>query len=335
MESASRTFEIRPAVRTKTPLWIALGGPSGCGKTMSALRLATGIVRVFGGKIGVIDTEAERARHYAPVPGAKADPPRTFDFLHVPFGAPFGSLDYLAAVQHCVANGVSVVIVDSFSHEHESIGGVLEQFEEELDRMSKGDRDKADRMKMLAWKKPKMNRRRMINGMLQMPISIIGCFRTKEKLKPQKGQEPLHLGYMPITGDEMIFEFPTRCLLKPRSDGAPCWNPSEVGEKEWTRLPEQFKALFEKSRSLDESIGEEMAKWAAGGMAPAKPIANKIVARLVQLATGVDAIEAEARILARELSDADLTAAGKRIVGKTSTFDAEFPALNPVDDFAA
>jgi hypothetical protein len=325
--SASRTFEIRQAVRTKTPLWIALGGPSGGGKTLSALRLATGIAKVFGGKIGVIDTEAERARHYAPVTGAKADPPRTFDFMHVPFGAPFGSLDYLAAVEHCAANGVTVAIVDSFSHEHESIGGVLEQFEEELERLSKGDQGKAERVKMLAWKKPKMNRRRMINGMLQMPISIIGCFRTKDKLKLQRGQDPMHLGYMPITGDEMIFEFPTRCLLKPRSDGSPCLNTDEPGEKEWTRIPEQFRKLIAGDRSLDERIGEEMAKWAAGDSSSTpspKPIANKLVARLLSMADG--APNAMERILARNLDDAGLTAAGMAIKGGAK-FDEEFPPL--------
>jgi len=327
--ASARTFEMRKAVRSKTPLWIALAGPSGGGKTLSALRLATGITRVFGGKIGVIDTEAERASHYAPIHGAKADPPRTFDFVHVPFGAPFGSLDYLAAIKQCADNGVTVVIVDSFSHEHESIGGVLEQFEEELERMSKGDPGRAERMKMLAWKVPKMNRRRMLNGMLQLPISIIGCFRTKDKLKMQRGQDPIHLGYMPITGDEMIFEFPTRCLLKPQSDGKPCLNTDEPGEREWTRIPEQFRSMLSGGKSLDEGIGESLAKWAAGDSAAApatKPPVNKLVARLVELAVGVAPAEAEARILARKLTDAGLTVAGKAISGGAK-FDEEFPPL--------
>ena len=70
--SVSRTFKMRKAVRTKTPLWIALGGPSGGGKTLSALRLATGITKVFGGKIGVIDTEAERASQ-SRVPGVRLE----------------------------------------------------------------------------------------------------------------------------------------------------------------------------------------------------------------------------------------------------------------------
>jgi len=327
---SERTFELKPATRSKVPLWIALGGPSGGGKTLSALRLATGIVRVFGGKIGLIDTEADRAKHYAPQAGQKADPPRTFDFFHMSFGAPFGSMDYLAAIKHCAANGVTVAIVDSFSHEHESIGGVLEQFEEELERLSHGDQARAERVKMLAWKKPKMARRRMLNEMLQMPISVIGCFRAKEKLKLVRGQEPTHLGYMPITGDDMIFEFPTRCLLGPRSDGNPCWNTDEPGEREWTRLPGQFRHLFEKPRSLDEDIGEAMAVWAAGGLQNASP---DVLAKLEKLGVAPSrALAFVGRSTAADMNSDDiaiLISKGKAIRDKKLSVDEAFPAQEP------
>lgn len=327
---SDRTFTIKQAERSKVPLWIALAGPSGGGKTLSALRLATGIVRVFGGKIAVIDSEAERARHYAPLLGHVASPPKSFDFLHLPFGAPFGSMDYLAAIKQCAAAGATVAIVDSFSHEHESIGGVLEQFEEELERLSKGDQLKAERVKMLAWKKPKMARRRMINEMLQMPISVIGCFRAKEKLKLVKGQDPQHMGYMPITGDDMIFEFPTRCLLRPRSDGQPCWNSTEPGEQEWTRLPAQFRPLFEKPRSLDEDMGEAMARWAAGTPDTVTPEQiDELLAKLAALGATTDTILAHLGYASQnEIKASDmpkLTEKGKKIRDKKLTVEAAFP----------
>ena len=58
------SFEIKPAVREKTHVLVSLAGPSGCGKTYSALLMARGLVG-SSGKIGFIDTEAKRARHYA------------------------------------------------------------------------------------------------------------------------------------------------------------------------------------------------------------------------------------------------------------------------------
>jgi hypothetical protein len=260
----TRTFEDKLAVRASVPLWIGLGGPSGGGKTLGALRLAEGIRRVFGGLVYLIDTEADRALHYAPREGEKANPPQTFDFRHLSLHAPFGSLDYLEAVRHCVDKGARVVIVDQWSSEHDGLGGVLEQFEEELERLSKGDQARAERVKMLAWKKPKMNRRKMTNELLQMPVSIIGCFRTKTKLKLERGKEPVPLGYMPITGDELIFEFPVRLLVKNGSNGVPTLDPEEVGEREWVRVPQFCRDFIRPGLPLSEEMGEKLARWAEG-----------------------------------------------------------------------
>ena len=73
------SFTDYEATRRDLPLLLALVGESGGGKTFSALELATGIVRQNGGEIFFIDTEANRALHYAD----------DFKFLHVPFYAPF------------------------------------------------------------------------------------------------------------------------------------------------------------------------------------------------------------------------------------------------------
>lgn len=88
----ARNFEDRPAVRERVPLLLGLVGPSGTGKTFSALRLATGIQRVTAGEIFYVDTEARRALHYAD----------KFKFRHVDFKPPFGPLDYLTVIDHCV-----------------------------------------------------------------------------------------------------------------------------------------------------------------------------------------------------------------------------------------
>src|SRR3990167_9498359 len=181
----TRVFEDHEAKRVAVPLMIGLVGPSGGGKTFSALRLATGIQRVTGGDIFMIDTESRRSLHYA----------NQFKFRHVPFTAPFGPLDYLAAIEYAAKKGAKVVIVDSFSHEHEGPGGVLEQHAAEVERMAGGDAAKAERVKMLAWSAPKQSRRRMINSILQLPVSSIFCFRAKEKLKIERGAEPKPLGF--------------------------------------------------------------------------------------------------------------------------------------------
>lgn len=263
----ARVFQDTEAKRAQVPLLVGLVGPSGSGKTYSALRLATGIQRVTGGDIFVVDTEAKRALHYAD----------KFRFRHLEFGAPFGPLDYLAAIEHCAKKGAKVIVVDSTSHEHEGPGGVLEMHEAEMQRMSRGNPDKAEKVKMLAWQRPKSERRRLLNTILQMPVSMVFCFRAKEKLKIIPGREPERQGWMPIAGEEFVFEMTANILLPPGSDGVPEWKPAEVGSRSIVKLPAQFRQLFSQAAPLSEEIGEAMARWAAGGevgggaQAPANP----------------------------------------------------------------
>lgn len=253
---ASRTFEDKPAHRERVPLMIGLMGPSGGGKTFSALRLAAGIQRVAGGDVFMVDTEARRGLHYAD----------QFSFRHLEFGAPFSPLDYLAAIEHCVAKGATTVIVDSMSHEHEGPGGVLEMHEAELERMGGGDKNN-----FRAWSAPKQARRRLINSLLQMPCNFIFCFRAKEKTKPGEdasGKKGLvEMGFMPIAGEEFVYEMTINALLLPNAGGVPTWKSDFRGERAMIKLPTQFAALFAMPQPLSEDTGEAMAKWAAGGSA--------------------------------------------------------------------
>lgn len=258
----TRTFETKPAVRSQVPLLIGLVSPSGAGKTYSALRLASGIQRVSGGDISVLDTESRRALHYAD----------KFKFHHTPFGSPFGPLDYLAGVEHCVGLGAKTVIIDSMSHEHEGPGGVLEMHEAEIERMMKAWSTTREKVQLGAWAKPKQDRRRLINSLLQIPCNFILCFRAKPKLRVERGKEPVELGWMPIAGDEWIFEMTLQCLLEPGAQGVPSWNPDGDGAKKIVKLPEQFKSLLlEKhdGKPLSEDIGQALALWAAGDAATA------------------------------------------------------------------
>jgi hypothetical protein len=254
----TRTFESTPAVRTEVPLLAGIVGPSGGGKTFSALRLATGMQRVRGGDIHVIDTEAGRAKHYA----------EEFRFHHTPFEPPFSSADYLAAIQHCAKLGASIIIVDSMSHEHEGAGGMLEAHAAERSRLAKLWNTSEKATDMTAWGAPKAERARMVQGILQLPIALILCWRAKDKIKlPKKGsadRDPIAQGYTAIAGEELLFEMTANFLLLPRADGVPVWDSEFPGELASMKLPRQFRSLFAKAEALSEEHGEAMARWAAG-----------------------------------------------------------------------
>ncbi len=270
MTAPARTFEIKPAVREQVPLLVGIVGPSGSGKTWSALRVATGIQRVTGGDIAVIDTEARRALHYSD----------RFKFRHLDFRAPFGSLDYLAAIQACVAAGSKIVVIDSASHEHEGPGGMVDFQEQELARMAGDDYQKRERMKMLAWAKPKAARRKFIGGLLQLNCNFIFCFRAKSVSKPVKQggkTEVVQMGFVPVSGDELVFEMTANVLLLPKSGGVPTWESDYPGEAMAMKLPEQFKDVFARPEPLSEEIGQKLAHWAAGSVPKAPPTVKELL----------------------------------------------------------
>jgi len=254
----TRTFEATTAKRDRVPMLVGLVGPSGSGKTKSALRLADGMVRQTGGKVFVIDTEARRALHYAD----------EHEFQHVPMEAPFSPLDYLAALEFCVAQGASVVVVDSMTHEHTGPGGVLEMHEKFLDDKAGDNWQKRQKLGMSAWIKPKAQRQKLIDAILRLGINGVFCFRAKEKLKLRPGKDPIHLGLQPVGGDEFVYEMLVNCLLYPKAEGVPNWAPDESAEKVMLKLPEHLRHVFPANEPLSEATGEALAKWAAGDSEP-------------------------------------------------------------------
>lgn len=267
----ARTFTDEPAVRTSTPLLIALVGPSGSGKTFSALRLATGIQRVVGGEIFGVDSEAERMKHYAD----------TFNFRHVKFPAPHSPNDYRAVIDYVVGRGARVAIVDSTSHEHEGDSGVLEMHASELERMGGQEKDN-----MRAWIKPKQARTRLIQSILGHRCCFIFCFRAKEKNKIVPGKPPVPMGFQTIGGDEWMYEMTLKCLLLPGANGVPTWKSDMLGEQAMIKLPRQFRAMFatDPPPQLTEDIGEQLARWAAVPPPTPPPPAKEMIEHFVRCA---------------------------------------------------
>lgn len=264
---SARVFEAKPAIRQTVGLLIGLVGPSGGGKTYSALELATGIQRIAGGDIDLIDTENGRALYYAD----------RFKFNHVDFRAPFGSIDYLDAVRYCAKRGAKTIIVDSASHEHDGVGGMIDAHEKELDRLAGNDYAKRERVKLLAWAKPKAARKRLINELLQLNVNLILTFRAKQKLRIIKGKEPEPRGWQPICGEEFMYEMVLQCLLPPGASGVPRWQSEYEDEQAMTKLPVQFREYLLPGGDappvrLDRDLGQKLADWAAGGVKASVPV---------------------------------------------------------------
>lgn len=252
------SFVFKKAIREQVGLLIGLAGGSGSGKTYSAMRLASGI---SGDKpFAVIDSEAGRAKHYAD----------RFNFDHGDLHPPFRPEVYIEAIMAADKAGYPVIVVDSMSHVWSGTGGVLDWQEEELQRMSGGDWQKAERVKMASWIKPKVSHKKMVQQLLQVRAHLILCFRAEEKIEmvkkdgklviaPKEGPTGLN-GWMPVCEKTLPFELTASFLLLADNPGVP--HP--------IKLQEQHKALFPQGKFIDEEAGKRIAVWAAGGAAKQK-----------------------------------------------------------------
>lgn len=251
----TRTFAIKPGKRGGLPVLIGITGPSSSGKTFSALRLAVGMQRVTGGGLTVIDTEGERALQYADL----------FKFDYIKFTAPFGPLDYLAAIEDAVKDGAKNIVVDSMTHEHNGEGGVMDQSDTFLNDRCGDDYTKRKKQFMLSLVKPKGERKKLNSRIVQLGINAVFCYRAQEKFKPAKGGgEPEDHGWQPETTSPLHYDMMARFLLPPGSDGYPIIKSDNKYERLHTKNPEQFRGWWANGMQLTEDVGERMANWASG-----------------------------------------------------------------------
>lgn len=264
----ARKFEAVPAIRKAVPLLVGIAGPPGAGKTYSALELATGIKAHRGGPIVALDTERNRMLSYAPPAGIQADGVNHFDFMHVPFAPPFGSVDFLDAVMQQRVHKPSCIIIDSFSDEHEGDGGLLDYHDTELDRMAGEDYGKRQAMGQAAWIKPKQKRLEMMNGLFQIMTPLIFCFRAREKTKQVANDRgkmvPTNIGWTPIAPPEIVHNMTLFALLPIKSDGVPMWKGNTAYEDFSIKLPRQFQGLFPEGDRITRKMGHAMSVWALG-----------------------------------------------------------------------
>lgn len=245
------TFEFRPARRADTRLLVGLAGGTGAGKTESAMRLATGLAgdREFA----VIDTENGRALH-------KAD---DYRFQHGELAAPFTPERYWEAIAAADAAGYPVIVVDSFSHEYEGVGGVLDMQVEEFDRL--GGNEQA---RMRSWIEPKRRHKRLVSQLLQVRAHLIVCLRAEDKIEVVKENgktvvRPVQTltgadGWVPICERRFPFELTLSLLVLASRPGVPV--P--------IKLEERHRPMVPLDRALDEDAGRKLAEWAAGGGKP-------------------------------------------------------------------
>lgn len=296
------SFKFTPAVRDRVPLLISVTGGTGSGKTMSGLKIARGLAGGDDSKIGVLDTETGRAKHYAPPPGEKPGPFR-FGFMHGDLQPPFSPEHYLEAILEADKAGFEVIMVDSFSHVWAGTGGVSEIQEEALaamvERARKAherearnyefDEDKVrERLSMAAWKDAKIRHKRLVAKLLQCRAHLVICMRAEEKMKMEQVKQdngykktvitpaadrPINERWEPVCERRFPFELTLSLLFVASKPGFPI--P--------LKLEEEHRFAVPLDRPITEETGRLLAEWARGGakkapsqMPPPSQLENKV-----------------------------------------------------------
>jgi len=267
-----------PVAEITEPRTIAMGlsGGSGTGKTFTALRIARGIAEVTTGKkgapIGYVDTENKRALHYK-----EAFP----EMCHFDFTATddkgdvvgFGVDRWMAVLDAAEAAKLPVVILDSFSHAWEGVGGVLDVQAQALDRLVREAEKRANgkyevdpaKYGQLAWAEIKPKYRRLIDRIVRAKTNIIICTRAKPVMQKGFGQNQTNaratktrrsdVPWDPATDGDLMFEMTAMVILDPSAPGCPVHQ---------IKVADQFKGLFDPRRFMSEQTGMAMAEWAKG-----------------------------------------------------------------------
>jgi AAA domain len=257
-------LEFRKASRKSVPLPISIDSVSGAGKTFTALLLAKGLAGP-NGRVGFIDAENGRGEVYVDSPSIKRVYPDSYDYMRL--DPPFSPERYTECVKAAESAGITVCIVDTFTHEWSGLGGCC---------------DIAENNKlggMANWSKAKLAHKRMVNHLLASNMHFIFCLRAHEKVKmfkkgdlmvmgaPGPGEYPIadrqcvvSQGVQAETEKNFVFEMFLSFYVEEFTHAA-------VGRK----VPEPLQSLFSGKRVLGVEDGALIREWNDAGT-PVDPI---------------------------------------------------------------
>lgn len=259
-----------PVTEIHDPLTLSIGlsGGSGTGKTYTGLLMARGIAEVVtgskGAPIGYVDTENKRALHYkSAFPEMMHFDMQAVDDAGKMIG--FGPERWIEVIDAAEAAGLPVLILDSFSHAWEGVGGVLDLHATTLDRLTNGNDALKDKRSQLAWAEVKPRYRRLIDRIVRAKTNVIICTRAKpvmqkgfgnnaENARPTKTRRK-DVPWDPAADGDLMFEMTTMVILDPSAPGCPVHQ---------IKVADRFKGLLDPRRPMGEQTGREMATWARG-----------------------------------------------------------------------
>lgn len=238
-------MQFQKASRKKVKLRLNLSSPSGAGKTMSALLLAKGLVGEWT-KIGIIDTENESASLYT----------HLGEFQTLLLGPPFTPERYIEAINAGISAGFECIILDSSSHEWNGLGGCIDLNEKLAQSKYKGNT-------WSAWNEITPRHDKFVQTVLQAPVHIITCTRSKMETVMTDDKKVKKLGMKDIQRDGWEYELTVSLNIDRDTHTA-------IASKDRTELFEGKEPFI-----ITEETGKQIKDWCETGVDMEKVIAEQ------------------------------------------------------------
>jgi len=223
-------MNLRPAKRASAKLRINLSAPSGAGKTLGALLIARGLTDSWE-EVAVIDTENGSADLYADK--------GKYGVLTL---QNFTPESYIEAIKVCEEAGAKVIIVDSISHEWETILNLVEPVAQARFRGNTYG----------AWAELTPRHQALLNAIVRSPAHVITTSRNKTDTVLEGGKVK-KVGIKDIQREGYEYEFTVNLLIDKDTH-------LTTSSKDRTRLFEG-KDPF----TITEKTGKLLRKWSEQG----------------------------------------------------------------------
>lgn len=237
------SLQLKKATRKQVKLKLNLSAPSGAGKTYSALLMAKGLVGDWE-KVAVIDTENGSASLYS----------HLGDFNTIELTPPFQPEKYEQAIDICVNAGMECVIIDSSSHEWTTL---LEENQNLAEARFKGNT-------WSAWSKTTPRHDRFVNKVLQAPVHVITCTRSKTETTMTEDKKVKKVGMKDQQRDGWEYELTVSLEIDRDTHLA---TPS----KDRTNLFEGKPPFL-----ITEETGKSIAQWCNSGISEKQIAINEM-----------------------------------------------------------
>jgi energy-coupling factor transporter ATP-binding protein EcfA2 len=237
-------MQLKQSKRQNVKLRLGISGASGFGKTHSALLLAFGMTQDWT-KVAVIDTENSSASLYS----------NLGNFNVLDLSAPYSPERYIEAIELCEKSEISVVIIDSITHEWQGTGGCL-QIHEQL-----GGR-------FQDWAKITPRHQAFIDKILQSKCHIITTTRRKIDYSLDIGSN----------GRTQVVKHGTKEITREGFEYELTVNFELVNDQHLAKASKDRTNLFSNSPEfvITSKTGEKLLKWCNAEPVTVRDIVDRI-----------------------------------------------------------